>query len=113
MSRETSVGNNALVKQHGWQVTAQLLAVLREVSDRRTVHWTASTGSYGGEIGAISRQAVDDALVALTDEGPLRRIQPPRSPAHEENRVGDNHTISSVNLAGWWTSSVRPATCLA
>ncbi len=43
------------------------------------------------EIGAISRQAVYDALAALTDKGLLRRIQPAGSPARYENRVGDNH----------------------
>ena len=43
------------------------------------------------EIGAISRQAVYDALAVLTDKGLLRRIQPAGSPARYENRVGDNH----------------------
>ena len=43
------------------------------------------------EIGAISRQAVYDALGALTDKGLLRRIQPAGSPARYEDRVGDNH----------------------
>lgn len=43
------------------------------------------------EIGAVSRQAVYDALATLTDKGLLRRIQPARSPARYETRVGDNH----------------------
>jgi Fur family ferric uptake transcriptional regulator len=43
------------------------------------------------EIGAISRQAVYDALAAFTDKGLVRRIQPAGSPARYENRVGDNH----------------------
>jgi Fur family transcriptional regulator, stress-responsive regulator len=43
------------------------------------------------EIGTISRQAVYDALGALTDKGLLRRIQPAGSPARYEDRVGDNH----------------------
>ena len=43
------------------------------------------------EIGAISRQAVYDALGTLTDKGLLRRIQPAGSPARYENRVDDNH----------------------
>jgi Fur family ferric uptake transcriptional regulator len=34
---------------------------------------------------------VYDALSVLTDKGLLRRIQPARSPARYENRVGDNH----------------------
>ena len=43
------------------------------------------------EIGWISVQAVYDALAALTEHGLLRRIQPARSPARFETRVGDNH----------------------
>ena len=43
------------------------------------------------EIGAISLQAVYDALGTLTDTGIIRRIQPAGSPARYEDRVGDNH----------------------
>ena len=91
MSEETSVDNDALLRGHGLQVTAQRLAVLRAVSDRR--HSTADDiyTVVRAEIGAISRQAVYDALAALTDKGLLRRIQPARSPARYEHRVGDNH----------------------
>ena len=90
MSRETSV-DEALLRRHGLQVTAQRLAVLRTVSDRP--HSTADDIDkvVRAEIGAISRQAVYDALAALTDKGLLRRIQPAGSPARYENRVGDNH----------------------
>ena len=91
MARETSVDNDAFLRQHGLQVTAQRLAVLRAVSDRP--HRTADDISnvVRAEIGAISRQAVYDALAVLTDKGLLRRIQPAGSPARYENRVGDNH----------------------
>src|SRR3954468_4078612 len=91
MSRETSVDNEALLRRHGMQVTAQRLAVLRAVSDRS--HSTADDiyTVVRVEIGAISRQAVYDALAALTDKGLLRRIQPAGSSARYENRVGDNH----------------------
>ena len=73
------------------QVTAQRLAVLRAVSDEP--HGTADDiyTAVRAEIGAISRQAVYDALAALNDRGLLRRIQPARSPARYESRVGDNH----------------------
>ena len=89
--RETSVDNDALLRRHGLQVTAQRLAVLRAVSDRP--HSTADDiyKVVRAEIGAISRQAVYDALAALTDKGLLRRIQPAGSPARYEDRVGDNH----------------------
>jgi Fur family ferric uptake transcriptional regulator len=85
------VDNEALLRQHGLQVTAQRLAVLRAVTDRP--HSTADDIDkvVRAEIGAISRQAVYDALGTLTDKGVLRRIQPAGSPARYENRVGDNH----------------------
>ena len=91
MSEEPSVDNDALLRRHGLQVTAQRLAVLRAVSDRP--HSTADDIDkvVRAEIGAISRQAVYDALAALTDKGLLRRIQPAGSPARYEDRVGDNH----------------------
>jgi Fur family ferric uptake transcriptional regulator len=43
------------------------------------------------EIGAISRQAVYDALAILAEKGIIRRIQPAGSPALYEDRVGDKH----------------------
>jgi Fur family transcriptional regulator, stress-responsive regulator len=91
MPGETLARHDALLRQHGLQVTAQRLAVLRAVTDRP--HSTADdiyTVVRAG-IGAISRQAVYDALGALGDKGLLRRIQPAGSPARYEDRVGDNH----------------------
>ena len=80
-----------LLREHGVQVTAQRLAVLRTVS--RRPHCTADdvAADVRGEIGAISRQAVYDALGMLVEKGLIRRIQPARSPALYEDRVGDNH----------------------
>lgn len=80
-----------LLRQHGLQVTAQRLAVLRAVASH--AHATADelAEAVRGEIGAISRQAVYDALGALADKGLVRRIQPSGSPARYEGRVGDNH----------------------
>ena len=88
---EPSVDAAVLLRGHGLHVTAQRLAVLRAVSDR--AHSTADDvdKAVRAEIGAISRQAVYDALGALTDKGLLRRIQPARSPARYEDRVADNH----------------------
>jgi Fur family ferric uptake transcriptional regulator len=80
-----------LLREHGLQVTAQRLAVLRAVSHRP--HCTADevAEEVRAEIGAISRQAVYDALGLLADKGLIRRIQPAGSPARYEDRVGDNH----------------------
>jgi Fe2+ or Zn2+ uptake regulation protein len=91
MSRETPVDNDALLRRHGMQVTAQRLAVLRAVAVRPH---SAADDIYNvvrAEIGAISRQAVYDTLAAFSDKALLRRIQPAGSPARYENRVGDNH----------------------
>jgi Fur family ferric uptake transcriptional regulator len=89
--RATSVDNDALLRRHGLQVTAQRLAVLRAVS--AGPHSTADDIDkvVRADLGAISRQAVYDALAALTDKSLVRRIQPAGSPARYEDRVGDNH----------------------
>jgi Fe2+ or Zn2+ uptake regulation protein len=81
----------AVLRGQGLQVTAQRLAVLRAVSD--APHRTADDIEQivRAEIGAISRQAVYDALGTLTDKRLIRRIQPAGSPARYEARVGDNH----------------------
>ena len=80
-----------LLRQHGVQVTAQRLAVLRAVSGHPHVTADAVAEAARTEIGAISRQAVYDTLGVLVDKGILRRIQPVGSPARYEDRVGDNH----------------------
>ena len=84
-------GTAALLRQHGVQVTAQRLAVLRAVS--AAPHSTADDidTAVRAELGAISRQAVYDSLAMLSDKGLVRRIQPAGSPARYEDRVGDNH----------------------
>lgn len=80
-----------LLRDHGLQVTAQRVAVLRAVSKRP--HCTADevTEDVRAQIGTISRQAVYDALGLLSERGLIRRIQPAGSPARYEDRVGDNH----------------------
>ncbi len=91
MSREAAAEREAILRRHGMLVTAQRLAVFGAVSDRPH---SAADDIYPvvrAEIGAVSRQAVYDALAALTEKGLLRRIQPAGSPARYENRVGDNH----------------------
>jgi Fur family ferric uptake transcriptional regulator len=85
------VDQATMLRQHGVQVTAQRLAVLRAVSEHP--HSTAADidRTVRSEIGSISLQAVYDALGTLSDEGIIRRIQPAGSPARYEDRVGDNH----------------------
>ena len=80
-----------LLRQRGYRVTAQRLAVLRAVST--APHVTADTVAENvrAEIGSISLQAVYDVLDVLVDVGLVRRIQPAGSPARFEARVSDNH----------------------
>jgi Fur family ferric uptake transcriptional regulator len=80
-----------LLRQHGLHVTAQRLAVLRAVSSRPHITADGIAEAASASLGAISRQAVYDALGALVDRGILRRIEPSGSPALYEARVGDNH----------------------
>ena len=80
-----------LLRQHGIQVTAQRLAVLRAVAGQPHITADGVAEVVRAEIGAISRQSVYDALGLLAEKGLLRRIQPVGSPARFENRVGDNH----------------------
>lgn len=79
------------LREHGLQVTAQRLAVLKAVSEQP--HCTADNVAENvrAEIGTISKQAVYDALGLLAEKGLIRRIQPAGSPALYEDRVGDNH----------------------
>jgi Fur family transcriptional regulator, stress-responsive regulator len=80
-----------LLRQRGYRVTGQRLAVLRAVS--REPHATADTvaDTVRAELGSISLQAVYDVLGVLVDVGLIRRIQPAGSPALFEARVSDNH----------------------
>lgn len=82
---------SSLLRQHGIPVTAQRVAVLRAVSGRP--HATADAIAEGvrASIGAISRQAVYDALGMLVKKGLIRRIQPAGSPTLYEDRIDDNH----------------------
>jgi len=89
-----------LLRKNGVSITAQRLAVLRAVSSRP--HGTADTiaEEVRANIGAISRQAVYDALGMLAEKGLIRRIQPAGSPARYEDRVGDNHHHAICRTCG-------------
>ena len=89
-----------LLRSHGVQVTAQRLAVLSAVSEQPHATADEVAEAVRAEIGAISRQAVYDALGLLAEKGLLRRIQPPGSPARFEDRVGDNHHHLICRICG-------------
>ena len=80
-----------LLREHGLQVTAQRLAILRAVSARPHATADELIDDVRAVIGSISRQAVYDTLSVLVEKNLLRRIQPAGSAARYEDRVGDNH----------------------
>ena len=72
-------------------VTAQRLAVLRAVSGRPHANADVIAEDVRADLGAISRQAVYNALRTMSEKGLIRRIQPAGAPTLYEDRVGDNH----------------------
>ena len=86
-----SVEEANYLRQHGIQATAQRLAVLRAVARQPHISAEGVAKRAQLEIGAISRQAVYDALGILVEKGLIRRIQPIGSPAIYEDRINDNH----------------------
>lgn len=105
-----------LLRSHGLRVTAQRLAVLRAVSHGRHLAAEAVAEAVRAEVGAISLQAVYDALGALGEAGLVRRIQPAGSPALFEARVGDNHHHLICRRCGRVADvdcAAGPAPCLA
>jgi len=111
-----SVDPAVLLRQRGFNVTPQRLAVLRAVSARP--HLTADdvVEVVRADIGAVSRRAVYDAVAVLADMGLLRRIQPAGSAARYEDRVGDNHHHLICRTCGSTVDvdcAVGAAPCLA
>ena len=86
-----SDGVDQLLRDHGLQVTAQRMAILRAVSAHPHATADELADDVRALIGTISRQAVYDTLSVLSDKGLIRRIQPAGSAARFEDRVGDNH----------------------
>lgn len=80
-----------LLREHGVQVTAQRLAIMRSVSCHPHATADVVADDVRAVIGSISRQAVYDTLGVLVDKQLVRRIQPAGSAARYEDRVGDNH----------------------
>jgi Fur family transcriptional regulator, stress-responsive regulator len=105
-----------ILRQHGLQVTAQRLAVWRVVTGQPHITADAAAEAVRSEIGAVSRQAVYDALAVLVTEGLVRRIQPAGSAARYEARVGDNHHHLICRACGRTVDvdcAVGAAPCLA
>ena len=80
-----------LLREHGLQVTAQRIAIMRAVATHPHATADQLVDDVRGVIGSISRQAVYDTLGVLAEKQLVRRIQPAGSAARYEDRVGDNH----------------------
>jgi Fur family transcriptional regulator, stress-responsive regulator len=105
----------ALLRHHGIPVTAQRLAVLRAVAERPHATVDAIAEDVRASIGAISQQAVYDALGMLVKKGLIRRIQPAGSAALYEDRINDNHHHLICRTCGKTTDvdcAVGSAPCL-
>jgi len=73
------------------RVTRPRLAVLSAVHEHPHADTDSIIHVVRQDLGTVSHQAVYDVLRALTGAGLLRCIQPSRSVARYEARVGDNH----------------------
>jgi Fur family transcriptional regulator, stress-responsive regulator len=80
-----------LLRDADLRVTRPRLAVLAAVHEHPHADTDHLIGVVRRELGDVSHQAVYDVLRALTTARLLRRIQPARSVARYESRVGDNH----------------------
>ncbi len=80
-----------LLRDNGVRITASRVAVLTAVE--ASPHVDADTVAHvvRDRLGAVSTQAIYDALTLFTSLGLLRRIKPSGSSALYETRVGDNH----------------------
>jgi Fur family transcriptional regulator, stress-responsive regulator len=80
------------IRATGLRCTAQRIAVLDLLRSRRH-HYRADelSGLVAERLGAVSTQAVYDALGALVAVGLARRIEPAGSAALFEAGCGDNH----------------------
>lgn len=79
------------LREAGLRVTRPRVAVLDAVHAEPHADTDSIIRSTRRYLPDVSHQAVYDVLRALTDAGLLRRIQPARSVARYEARVGDNH----------------------
>jgi len=92
-SSQNPVDVPAALKAAGLQVTAQRLAVYRAVASSPHAMADEIHQTVHAELGVISRQAVYDALNAMSEHRLIRRIQPAGSPARYEHRIDNHHHV--------------------
>jgi Fur family transcriptional regulator, stress-responsive regulator len=100
----------------GLRVTSGRVAVLRALGDRpHTDAEQLHRMLLSTDDAALTLQAVHNVLGDLTRAGLLRRIEPERSPALYERRVGDNHhhvVCTSCGAVGDIDCVIGHAPCL-
>ncbi|UJA20328.1 transcriptional repressor [Thermoleophilia bacterium SCSIO 60948] len=96
----TAVDPERLLREADLRVTRPRLAVLGALQDRPHADTGSIVEAVRDELDGVSTQAVYDVLKALTEAGLLRRIQPSRSVARYELRVGDNHHHAVCRACG-------------
>jgi Fur family ferric uptake transcriptional regulator len=80
-----------LLRERGLRVTAARHAVLDWLVEHPHATVEQVHDGVAQRIGALSKQAVYDVLVACVDADLVRQIKPAGHPACFERRTGDNH----------------------
>ena len=112
--------HESTLREAGLRVTRPRVAVLEVLAAANAQHEHLPAAEVADRarrmLGSLSTQAVYDCLDALTAVGLVRRIEPARSPARFEARVGDNHHHLVCRRCGAVTDvacTVGAAPCLA
>ena len=92
-TKQTHSDASEALKSAGLQVTAQRLAVYCAVHTNPHSMADQLHSAVKDSLGAVSRQAVYDALNMMADKGLIRRIQPAGSPARYEHRLDNHHHL--------------------
>ena len=87
----TATDLEQLLRSVDLRVTRPRVAVLATVHEHPHADTESILRGVRERVGQVSHQAVYDVLHVLTETGLVRRIQPSRSVARYEARVGDNH----------------------
>ena len=118
MTVPTTVEIEQLLRDAQLRVTRTRIAVLTAVHEHPHADTYSIIESVRGQLVEVSHQAVYDVLEVLTTAGLLRRIQPSRSVARYESRVGDNHhhivcrscgTVADIDCATGAAPCLTPA----
>ena len=88
------------LRSHGLRATAPRVATLAVLEDHPHAEAENVVALVGSRIGAVSRQAVYDALNVLTTVGLVRRVAPTNRAAMYEIETDDNHHHLLCNSCG-------------